>query len=111
MRGYLESERVGDMGTRASFELRAPRMALADGRVGLMPLAFYDWASVRIREPLPGQDARALMAGAGIGLRFDVAQAFSGELMWAHALHDGAAGPGRTRDGDDRAILRIKYVF
>lgn len=111
VRGYLESERVGDMGTRASFELRAPRMALADGRVGLMPLAFYDWASVRIREPLPGQDARALMAGAGIGLRFDVAQAFSGELMWAHALHDGAAGPGRTRDGDDRAILRIKYVF
>jgi hemolysin activation/secretion protein len=67
VRGYLESEQIGDNGVHSSFELRGP--LLFGGSVQLRPLAFVEGAYLWLTDPLPGQQSEASLYSTGIGLR------------------------------------------
>ena len=70
VRGYLEAEAVGDQGLRGSLQLSTPDLA---ARLGWPLLAsaslhaFIDGAVAELRRPLPGQDSRFALLGAGFG--------------------------------------------
>jgi hemolysin activation/secretion protein len=108
VRGYLESERLGDEGERVRLELVTPGWSPADG-YALRGRVFYDWAGLRIREAFIGQEARASLEGTGIGLRLDAPHGFNVDADWAIALRDGASG--RTGKGDNRLLVNVGYEF
>jgi hemolysin activation/secretion protein len=108
VRGYLESERLGDEGERVRFELVTPGMSPADG-FALRGRLFYDWAGLRIREAFVGQASRAALESTGIGMRLDAPRGFSLDADWAYALRDGAVN--RTREGDNRLLVKLGYEF
>jgi hemolysin activation/secretion protein len=108
VRGYLESERLGDQASRASFEMRTP--GLGSARTWLQELyglAFIEGASLELKDPLPDQDARFSLASIGLGARFGAWKHLRGEMYWGHALKDGAV----TKKGDDRGHFRLEYGF
>ncbi len=108
VRGYLESERLGDQALRASFELRTP--GLGGTRTWLQDLyglAFVEGASLELKDPLPDQDARFSLASIGLGARFGAWKYLRGEVYWGHALKDGVV----TAKGDDRGHFRLEYGF
>ena len=108
VRGYLESERLGDEALRVSFELRTPGLGGARAWLQeLHALAFVDGASLKLIDPLPDQDPRYSLAGAGLGLRFGAWKHLRGEAYWALALRDSVV----TQKGDDRLHFRLEYSF
>lgn len=109
VRGYLESERLGDDGWQAGMEWRSGSFA-GDKTPGLQEwrcLIFAETARLRIQDPLPGQLVRFDLASVGLGTRFTGWKNLKGELDWALALKDGAL----TRSGDDRLNFRLEYGF
>lgn len=111
VRGYLESERMGDEGERVRLELGTPRQLFFDDAFGLSALMFYDWAGLRIRQAATGQDPRAALESTGLGLRLTAPHGFRLDADWAWALRDGAQGAGRTREGDQRLLVKLAYEF
>lgn len=109
VRGYLESAVVGDYGLRASLEWRTRNFAPAEG--GWLGLArghvFLEGAGLWLHEPLPGQDARFGLVGAGLGLRVQ------GRPHGTLALDAGWAlwNQGRTRRGDLRLHASGSFAF
>jgi len=109
VRGYLESERLGDDALQAGLEWRSPSFAgeKTPGLQELQFLIFAEAAQLRIQEPLPDQQSRFTLASGGTGLRFTAFKNLTGELDWARALRDGAS----TRSGDDRLHFSLEYGF
>ncbi len=109
VRGYLESERLGDDGLQAGLEWRSPSLAgeKTPGLQELLFLIFAEAAQLRIKDPLPDQQSRFSLASGGAGLRFTALKNLKGELDWARALKDGAV----TKTGDDRLHFRLEYGF
>jgi len=108
VRGYLESERLGDQALRVSLELRTP--GLGGARAWLQELhglAFVEGASLKLKNPLPDQDVRYSLASVGLGARFGIWKHLRGEVYWGHALRDGAV----TRKDDDRGHFRLEAGF
>lgn len=108
VRGYLESERVGDQALRTSFELRTPGFGGNEKWLQeLFGLAFVEGASLKLKNPLPDQDARYSLASVGLGARFGLWKHLRGEVYWAQALRDGAV----TLKGDNRGHFRLEAGF
>lgn len=109
VRGYLESERLGDDAIQASVEWHSPSLAGAKtpGLQDLQFLVFADGAYLRVKDPLPDQQSRFTLAGVGAGLRLVALKNLKSELDWARALKDGAV----IRAGDDRLHFRLEYGF
>jgi hemolysin activation/secretion protein len=113
VRGYLDAERQGDDGVRARFELRTPGV-LPDTRLDARLVGFFDWAGLRVQEPLPAQEARFGLGSYGIGLRLRDASGLRLFLDLAHTLRNGAGAPGggwRTAKNDTRMHMRLTYDF
>jgi hemolysin activation/secretion protein len=87
VRGYLESEQLGDMAFHGTVELRSPSFAkrVADALSDLRAHVFIDGAALRLKDPLPAQRARFELASAGLGLRLKAEAGF--------ALNAGIAWP------------------
>lgn len=109
VRGYLESERLGDNGLQASVEWHSPSFAgeYTPGMQELLFLIFADAAYLRVNDPLPDQQERFNLQSAGTGLRFTAWKNMKGELDWARALKDSAI----TKSGEDRLHFRLEYGF
>lgn len=91
VRGYLEGERAGDNGVRASIELRTPAFSPAGAasawRVG--GLVFIDVASLSTQQPVAPQVARHALRSTGLGLRVTAPRGLTLEADAARALVDG----------------------
>jgi hemolysin activation/secretion protein len=108
VRGYLESEALGDTGWDGSLELRTPRVgARLRALQGLYGYVFADAGAADIIDPLPGQTALVRIASLGFGLRREAARGFSESL---DAADPRRAGP-RTREGDWHAHFSVRYGF
>jgi hemolysin activation/secretion protein len=107
VRGYLEAERLGDLGASMSVELQSPQLAKGDRIKELRLLGFYDAGSLRLLEPLPDQDSVFRLSSAGIGFRFVGFGGLQTEIDWARVLRDGA----NVLEGDDRVHFRLSYGF
>ena len=108
VRGYTESERLGDDGARASVELRTPQLlARRAPRVEQSYVyLFADGARVRILDPLPDQQADFHLASIGTGFRFKWL-GVTAELDGAHALSQGYV----TQAGSNSAQFRFNYAW
>lgn len=109
VRGYTESAASGDDGLTAGLELRAPSLAkrVSERLDDLTLYAFAEGASLRIRQPLPGQTDRFDLLAAGIGLRFKGWSGVSGGLDLAYPFEDA----GQVEAGDGRVHVRLGYEW
>ena len=110
VRGYKESEEMGDSAFHGMIELTAPDLAPRFGlgeRFQLIPYTFYDFAALWVKQPLPGQDKAMDLQGTGAGIRGRLFRDVEYEVDGAYALVDS----DRIRKGDVRVYFKTKYQF
>jgi hemolysin activation/secretion protein len=109
VRGYLAAERTGDDGLLGSVEWRTPSLArwLGANVNEWRFYAFADAATLRLRDPLPEQDASYSLASVGLGTRLQVLDWLSGSLDWGYPLKDGP----NTRKHDPRLNFSVRASF
>ncbi|MFP4474804.1 MAG: ShlB/FhaC/HecB family hemolysin secretion/activation protein [Desulfatibacillaceae bacterium] len=110
VRGYKESEVLGDDAVHGTFELTA--YGLTEGLLPLeepswSPVLFYDFCATRLRDPLPGQEEFDYINGAGLGFAARWGDMLETELAWAVAL----STVNRTESGANRFHIRLKWKF
>jgi hemolysin activation/secretion protein len=108
VRGYFESEELGDYGAYGTFELRLPLVPaawIAQQRMFYM-LSFYDAGIVAIQFPLDQQQRKIDLASWGAGFRLSAFGLLAG-LDWAYPLE----GTSDTERGDSRIHFSVRYGF
>jgi hemolysin activation/secretion protein len=109
VRGYYESEALGDFGGAGQLELRSPSFAHYVGSplTSVRVHAFLDAGAAAIRDPLPGQVASAALASVGVGARFRLYDHLSGAVEDAVPLRNGPV----TRAGTNRVLFSLSGDF
>lgn len=109
VRGYLQSEGLGDNALFGSFELRSPTLAgIAPGLFDEIRLyGFIDGARVWIKSTLPDQLGSTQLYGAGGGLRARLFDHLSGEVELGFPLR----GASTTREGEPRLHFKVSADF
>lgn len=109
VRGYFQSEAVGDDGISGGLEVQAPSLASKLGKWvdELRLFGFMDAAYVNIRYAQPGQVSSYRLLGAGGGVRLKLLDKFFGEMTLAWPLRDGSD----TRKGDERLVFVLRGEF
>ena len=109
VRGYLQSEAVGDIGVVGSLELRSPSLAtlLPSFVDELRFFAFGDAAKVKVLRTLPDQTSFFQLFGVGGGVRLSLFKTFNGEFVVAVPIYDGPT----TKSGDVRYMFTAKGQF
>ncbi len=109
VRGYLESEVLGDDGVYGSLELRSPSFAekiwseLQDLRLH----TYVDGAYLRVQDALPGQERDAILYSTGVGVRLAGPDGVAANLDWAYPLQTS----GTTDKGDSKVHFSVGYEF
>jgi len=109
VRGYYQTQQLGDHGLNLSAELYSPNLAPAGSgwAQALRALAFFDWGYLWIMDPLPKNPAHYQLASTGVGLRAQFLGHFVGDLDWGFPLYrQGTVAPGGTR-----IDFRLAYEF
>lgn len=108
VRGYLETEALGDRGAIGGLELRTPSLwSVESGIPGqAYALAFTEGAYLDVQEPLDSQTARTYLASGGLGLRWK-GRGFSMNMDVALPFK----GTSNTRARDPRVHARLSYDF
>ena len=110
VRGYKESDSLGDHGIRASVEWLFPELGKVAGWqnwLEMRPYLFYDYARLWIMEALPEQTDKFELQGTGFGLRGELWEMFDYEVDLAMAL----SATDKADSGETRAHFRMKYHF
>lgn len=109
VRGYYQTQQLGDDGVNLSLELHSPKLLPDDWEYVqyLRALAFFDWAYLWIEDPLPANPSHYQLAGTGLGLRAQIFKHFVGELDWGYPFYK----QGTVRPGDNRIDFRVAYEF
>jgi hemolysin activation/secretion protein len=80
VRGYLESEVVGDNALIGSFEMWSPSMPKVFGLNEWRVYGFVEGGSLTLNDPLPEQQSRFDLASVGAGSRIQFLKVFNGSL-------------------------------
>lgn len=110
VRGYKESEALGDSAVQCTVEISFPDPVEKSGLVSwlhMTPFIFYDVAKLTIRDPLPEQDDNITLQGTGFGVRGSLFKNIEFEVAAAVAL----ASTDRIGSGDWRAYFKLQTVF
>lgn len=109
VRGYLESEALGDDALQGSLEIRSPSLAgkLPDSIDELLLLTFTEGAVLRVRDPLPQQTSRFILSSAGIGMRLKAVKHLTASLDVGWPFKDTT----NTRSGNPRVHFKMLYEF
>jgi len=111
VRGYLESEVIGDRGYFAGLELHSPQLARSWQETlrieDFHGVAFLDGGSTQVVEPLPAQISRFNLGGAGVGLRLKAWGGFSAMVDLVRAMRDA----GTIQAGDVKLHASLRYAF
>lgn len=109
VRGYYQSEIVGDRGLAGSIELRAPSLATQLGTFvdELRFFVFADGGIVSLIDPLPDTQSSFRIASAGGGLRLKVFGHLTGEALVGLPLRSTAD----TNRNDPRFTFLVKGEF
>ena len=110
VRGYKESEALGDNGFLSSMELRSPELmslTKTTSKVNIIPYLFYDYAALRNKDPLPSEEQPNDLQGAGVGIRGSILHYLSYQVDWGIALSDS----DKTETGDSLIHFMVKGAF
>ena len=108
VRGYLESEALGDTGGSIQAELRGPAAVnLLASNNETRGFVFADAGGVTIHMPLPQQRRSTGLASIGVGLRMHLVDNFDVDLIGAHVVEPGPITP----DGTTRFLFRVNGAF
>ena len=108
VRGYVESERLGDTAVQINLELHTASW-ITSGKRGVQDLhgmLFVDAAQLNVKDALPRQESHYDISGAGLGVH---AQAWGGEMLMDVAWPFASAVD--TRSGDPRVHFSVGYRF
>ena len=106
VRGYHESERLGDDAVHGTLELHSPllrRQWLQDAYA----LLFFDGAALRVKDPLPAQESHFQLYSAGIGLRFQAWDHLNAAVDLARPLKS----QNSIQKNDDRIHFSVEHTF
>lgn len=110
VRGYMESEALGDHAAHMTIELRSPdlvqKLGLGKGH-SMTVHGFYDRARLYTKDPLPGEDQVTDIDGVGVGCRGNVLEHFSYDFEWGLALSD----TDKTDASDSVTYFKLRYTF
>ncbi len=100
VRGYLQSEAVGDDGFSGTLEVRTPSFNKFGGKFlsELRGFAFVDGAYLAIRQPLADETTQYSPLGAGVGLRAAIYKFLSGDVILGVPMLDGTQTKARDFD-------------
>lgn len=109
VRGYLESEALGDDALQGGFEIRSPSMVkeLPDSIDELRFLAFTEGAMLRVKDTLPQQTSRFLLSSAGVGMRIKAVRHLTASLDVGWPFKAAT----NTRSGEPRTHFKMIYEF
>jgi hemolysin activation/secretion protein len=109
VRGYHETERLGDDGVNGSLELYGPELAAYafEGMNRLRFLAFGDAAKLWVRRALPGTPRSYGLASMGVAMRMQMFKHVLGEFDWAYPL----VATDIVNVGAQRVDFRLAYEF
>lgn len=109
VRGYLETHALADDGVTASLEWYSPRLAPDDWEdvEKLRALLFLDAGKGWIMSAGKGNPTEVELAGAGIGVRFDLWKHLLGEFDFAVPLLE----QGNVGVGENRVDFRLATQF
>ncbi|MDT8282596.1 MAG: POTRA domain-containing protein, partial [Gammaproteobacteria bacterium] len=89
VRGYLESQILGDRGFSAGIELFSPKLFHHEtDNHSIRLLAFFEGAAVETIDALPGQAGSDQLMSTGLGLRVTELKHLNIKLDWAYPLRD-----------------------
>lgn len=110
VRGYHQTQQLGDDGVNLSVELYSPNLA---GPLdwaftqNLRAMAFFDWGYLWILDPLPANPSYYKLAGTGVGLRTQWFKHWIGELDVGIPLYTQST----ISAGKPRVDFRFAYEF
>ncbi len=111
VRGYYETDALGDSAVHCTVELLAPEMAashgVCDGKLQSTPFIFFDRAHLFVLDPLPEQQNVFDLTGTGVGVKGLYDKCLEYETCWATAL----TGSEHTKAGDQKVQFRVKYLY
>lgn len=99
VRGYHQTQLLGDHGVNLSLELHSPHLLSNwEGSQNARLLAFLDWARLWTNAPIAPTPASAELASAGVGLRGQWFKHLLTELDWSYPFYrQGTVDPGQQR--------------
>lgn len=107
VRGYYQTQQLGDDGVNLSFELQSPALNQWDFAQNLRAHAFLDYGYLWVQKPLAPNPSHYKLAGTGVGLRMQLFKHFVSELDWAFPLYS----QGTVNAGNQRIDFRFAYEF
>ncbi len=109
VRGYHQTQQLGDHGVNLSLELHSPQLLPTtwDAVQNFRALGFVDWAGLWTNDPLPPTEAYTELASAGLGLRMQVFKHLNGELDWGYPFYR----QGTVEPGQQRIDFKMAYEF
>ncbi len=109
VRGYYQSQQLGDDGLNVSLELHSPQWQAKSWDVAhaLRAHLFFDYASLWIDHALAPSPSTYQLAGTGVGLRLQLFKRWFGEFDWAYPL----VKQGTVSVGSQRVDFRLAYEF
>lgn len=112
VRGYHQSQVLGDNGLNLSMELHSPHLFSRDWQdvQNFRALAFADWAGLWSSNLKPTPD-NVFLASAGLGLRLKLFKSLSGEFDWSYPLRAYSSLVGGVGVGQQRVDFRMLYEF
>jgi hemolysin activation/secretion protein len=109
VRGYHESQILGDDGVIARIEWHSPSMLGAGEKAKreLYALIFWDSALLHTQDALEDQESQSDLSSAGFGLRFTQGSSWDARLDWAQVFETADS----VDKGDSRWHIYFNYAF
>lgn len=107
VRGYHQTEVLGDDGITGSLELYSPTLVESEYVQELRLLTFVEGARLWILEALPGSPSGYHLASTGAGFRMRAFNRFSNELDWSYPF----VAVNNVHVGEQRIDFRVSYEF
>ncbi|MEJ0005164.1 MAG: ShlB/FhaC/HecB family hemolysin secretion/activation protein [Steroidobacteraceae bacterium] len=106
VRGYLESEELGDKAIKGTLQLDSPGLRVKERLLGDV-YVFFDAGKTVVIDPLPGEPAGADLSSYGVGFDLLPGERLSGALTWARAQRAASV----THAGDSRVLFVVRGSF
>lgn len=108
VRGYYESQILGDNGVVAGLELRTPRLLKTIESIDDFRLhTFLEGAHMKVLDALPDQENSINIASVGLGLTLKALNSLDVSLDWGRALK----ASGSIAAGDNRLHAGMEWKF